>query len=487
MKKNNDLDKLFRDKLQNLKVSPPEGTWEAIAEKLPSEKKRRPVVLWWWSAAAVFLILFSAGAFYWLNGEDNSTIQIVETENTTKPSTKANQNNIIAVESDSKHEPSKQLITNEDLDVETIRSTSNDKVVADASSQKTIQSSKDNSINRARINNSTEPKLGLDNKSGTDSDSKTKIAKSEQIDINEEQELDTSTNKNTQIAVNEQEVEDEATESKTQPEVTSLVEDNTLFAEENRSDKSDAKNSKWSVGPQVAPVYYNSMSGGSSLDQQFDNSSKNGGLNMSLGVQVAYEINDNWKVRSGINRMNVGYATNNVQVGYSDPNLAINSIHYNGANVDGGVVVTAFSNDNLSSIESSEFSNRVQILSLEGNTQLKQNITYLEVPIEIERKIIESNFEWSIIGGVSSLFLTDDDIHLSNKEEGYNYSIGTANNLEKASFTTNIGMGFGYKFSKSINLQLEPMFKYQLNAYKNGVGFKPYIFGVYTGINWKLD
>src|SRR5699024_1174004 len=125
-----------------------------------------------------------------------------------------------------------------------------------------------------------------------------------------------------------------------QQEVTSLSDTHNLLAKEEERDaeKSDAKqHGKWSVGPQVAPVYYNSVTGGSSLDSQFNDSSKEGGINMSMGLQVAYQVNDNWQLRSGINRVNVGYATNNVQVGYSDPILAMANINYN--NVPDGEVV----------------------------------------------------------------------------------------------------------------------------------------------------
>src|SRR5699024_10529929 len=264
--------------------------------------------------------------------------------------------------------------------------------------------------------------------------------------------------------------------------------DSHLFDEErekNIEQSDEKKQGKWAIGPLVAPVYYNSISNGSSLDEQFNNNQKEGGYNMSVGVQVTYQINENWQLRSGINKMNVGYATNNVQVGYSDPNLGLRNVNYTNSSNLGEVVVTAFSTDNLYKMQAEGVGSRIEVLSLSGNTQLKQNMTYLEVPLEIERKIIQSNFELSVIGGVSSLFLADNNISINNKD--YICDIGDANNLEKTSFTTNIGMGFGYNFNKNIYFQLEPMFKYQLNAYRNSVDFKPYIFGVYTGINWKLD
>src|SRR5690625_8014670 len=111
---------------------------------------------------------------------------------------------------------------------------------------------------------------------------------------------------------------------------------------------------------------------------------------MSMGLQVAYQVNDNWQLRSGINRVNVGYATNNVQVGYSDPILAMANINYYNV-ADGEVVITVFSDDNLSEINASNHGNRVGLVYMGGNAQLKQCLIYLEVPVKIETKIIESD------------------------------------------------------------------------------------------------
>jgi hypothetical protein len=42
-----------------------------------------------------------------------------------------------------------------------------------------------------------------------------------------------------------------------------------------------------------------------------------------------------------------------------------------------------------------------------------------------------------------------------------------------------------YRFLKSFNANLNPMFKYQFNTFSNDSGnFKPYLFGLYTGISY---
>ena len=496
---NNKLDKLFRNKLKNVKVPPPEGAWEAITEKLPNKKKQRVVMLWW-SAAAILLALIGSSVFFWSNSNsDNQNIQLVD----------ADKQSEISIEKQEYHSITTEK---EDSDVANIKSTKEDPTSIEYPSSSTYNTTDSNAVaDTYSQEKTTASKKTIENKPTADvlnretKVTKGSIAKEQKVTMEKKKQEAYQKQKESRVAIGEEhinkegketlteqiaqaealEIEDKNTDTVIKQEVTSLVSSDNLFAAEEKEEaaKNEALN-RWSVGPQVAPVYYNSVSSGSSLDSQFNDSGKEGGLNMSLGLQVAYQINDNWQLRSGINKMDVGYATNNVQVGYSDPNLAIYNVNYNNVS-EGGVVITAFSNDNLSNIREANLGNRVELIYMEGNTQLKQNISYLEIPVEIERKIINADFEWSIIGGVSSLFLTDNEIYVNNKD--YRSHIGSATNLQKTSFTTNIGMGFGYNFTKRIHLQLEPMFKYQLNAYTNSVDFKPYIFGIYTGVRWRLD
>src|SRR5690625_23685 len=483
---NNKIDKLFRDKLKEVKVSPPTDTWEAIAEKLPKKKKNKVIFLWW-AAAAVVLALITSGVFYWsFADKESQTIQCVEkTKEDLDKSKKDEQKSILATENKQEVDENRKA-TSEKTGVNKIQnindnsSYSNNKAIAQKSISDDIIDSQETKKEKSSIDIVNAQHIAENKKKIDSKEQKEKNALHSMQDRTQNE----ATHKSGQITQSEQIATNEKVVD-TQQEVKSLVDSNTLVASEEEINNSDKKQQgRWSVGPQVAPVYYNSISGGSSLDSQFNDSSKEGGINMSMGLQVAYQVNDNWQLRSGINRVNVGYATNNVQVGYSDPILAMANINYNNV-PDGEVVITVFSDDNLSEINASNHGNRVELVYMGGNTQLKQSLTYIEVPVEIERKIIQSDFEWSIIGGVSSLFLTDNDVYVTNND--YRSNIGSASNLEKTSFTTNIGMGFGYNFTKNIHFQLEPMFKYQLNAYTNSVDFKPYIFGLYTGVKWRLD
>ena len=66
-------------------------------------------------------------------------------------------------------------------------------------------------------------------------------------------------------------------------------------------------------------------------------------------------------------------------------------------------------------------------------------------------------------------------------------SLGRANNLNNVHFSGNIGLGLKYEILKQLDLKVEPVFKYQINTYNSlNSNSKPYIFGIYSGIDFSF-
>lgn len=236
---------------------------------------------------------------------------------------------------------------------------------------------------------------------------------------------------------------------------------------------------RWSVAPSIAPVYYNTLGSGSPIDEQFASNDKSGDLNMSYGVNVGYKITDKLSVRSGINKFNVGYKTDNVVVRPSvsgSDNGTLKNVRLR----DGATNLAIFgeSSFNVSALPSD--------LALRFDAFLDQQISYYEVPMEMSYLISDKRLGVNVIGGFSTLFLNDNAIY-AQQPSGTRILLGEANNLNSVSFSTNIGVGFNYKISKSFNFNLEPVFKYQLNSFsENSGGFKPYTLGIYSGFSFKF-
>lgn len=58
-----ELDKLFKNKLQDHQQEPAGDAWERLTEAMEGEKKKRPFM--WWQVAASVLLLAAAGWFLW--------------------------------------------------------------------------------------------------------------------------------------------------------------------------------------------------------------------------------------------------------------------------------------------------------------------------------------------------------------------------------------------------------------------------------------
>ena len=114
---------------------------------------------------------------------------------------------------------------------------------------------------------------------------------------------------------------------------------------------------------------------------------------------------------------------------------------------------------------------------------LNQKMGYYELPMEVSYAVLDKKFGVNLIGGFSTLFLNENTISLVSPQS--NIELGEAKNLSQVHFSTNVGLGFKYQISKSFQINMEPMVKYQLNTFSNNSGdFKPLFIGLYSGISY---
>ena len=302
------------------------------------------------------------------------------------------------------------------------------------------------------------------------------------IDKESTQEIINNTSKNNNAIV-------KTKENNTTTTINNKVADHSITIEET-IDKTkniieEAENvNRWSIAPNAAPVYFNTLGEGSSLDPQFNNNSKSGELNMSYGISASYAVNKKLSIRSGIHKVNLGYNTNGIVRFQS---LGNNSSSRKLQNVNSNNVNSASSPDNVSLVSGESLnSSEIPEAFSTSNTSINQDLGYIEIPLEIKYALSNKKLGVNLIGGFSSFFLNNNKI-FSESEDGVKTFIGEASNINKVSYSANFGFGLNYQVSKKIDLNLEPMFKYQINTFKNTSGdFKPFFIGVYTGFTIKF-
>jgi hypothetical protein len=238
--------------------------------------------------------------------------------------------------------------------------------------------------------------------------------------------------------------------------------------------KTNSIDKKWSVGPTVAPVYYNSLQNGSPLNDELSNNSKSSDNALSIGVKVNYQVSNKFFIQSGVNKVELAYNTKNVNALISSSKNAFNNINTNKT----GVILTPASN-----LANNGSPNELNKSSVSGD--LNQSIEYFELPIEMKYNLYDKKIGLNLVGGFSTLFLSNNSVSMVTQNSVTD--LGDANNLNDINFSGNVGVDLDYKISKSWYLNVAPMFKYQFNTYSGNSGnFRPYYFGLYSGLNYKF-
>lgn len=538
MKDNKNIERLFQEKFKDFEALPPQDSWNLIASRLNEKKKKKRIVPVWFQISGIAASLFLIAGLIWNFSDENqieipdSNSTIVNTKDAKKDATDSkfntpNNTEIITDSQSNKNTTEKPIDNlvhqNNDGINSSFNHNSKNNVVSNNTVKDNVKSSlihtassnekgeslhmQNNTINmlvnseKNKDNNGLNPKLNKNNNGfenlvennfvdKNNSDSNTAIDKEKQ-DVS-------FFNKTSNTIVNNG---INFTKSKVISPTATLNEilskDSTLIVEipkelnpleellkekeaGKNEDEKEEKRSKWAISTNASPVYFNSLAQGSSIDEQFDSNSKNYATTLSFGIAGSYTINNKLSLKTGINNINLSYNTNDVVF---DARLrAVESnIPSISRNADATNMIFTSKNNTTEA-----FLGDVENVILENNVgALQQNIGYIEVPLELSYKVLDKKFGVEVIGGMSTLFLNQNNISLV--ANGIEMEVGKANNLNSIHFSSNVGLGFKYSFWKSFNANFQPMFKYQINTFSENSGnFKPYFIGLYTGISFSF-
>lgn len=499
------IDRLFQEKFKNFEATPDDAVWDNIHNALHKDKRKRRVIpLWWFAAgvAAVVVLLFTVGNSVFnndtLNHPETQTVgteAVQDSDDFTKTigieknkdhssDIENDHSNVIAntKQSESTDEGSKNDIhenkaVNKNETASQIAQENAGRDINTSNSQKNklvISNIKEDAITKKTPNL---PELNP-NQKATDSEqlrNKT-LPETEKNQTQIAKAKDQNTSKDTEALIENKDI---ITLTKEDESIEEAIAKANL---ENEKEKEEQPN-RWNITPNVAPVYFNSLGKGSTISSQFVNNSKSGEVNMSYGINGSYAINDKIKIRAGVNKVNMGYSTGDVITvkDVNSLNISIGNSQLKNINF-----TTQGNNDlYMSSPNNRPESAAPQFVISSAKGTLEQQFGYIEVPLEIEYSLINRKFGMNLIGGFSTLFLNNNEIYsvLENRRS----LLGEANNMNSTSYSANFGLGFNYNISQGLKLNLEPMFKYQLNTFSNTSGdFQPYFIGVYTGFRFKF-
>ena len=542
MKEKKHIDRIFQEKLKNFEATPNDAVWKRINAELHDVDSNRKVIPVWWKIvgiAASLLLMFTIGNLVFNSNLENSNdipTEVVDAKNESNTSEENNKEGLNPQEENTSNELlNTNLIqdsqTAASKDGNTNKSNSKDVIVKTHSNNDGVFKKNAVANSNQLNNNKSQNEVNINDViNGTSNSDNTSLAETQQ---NLEDKTSDSKNKNiitnnkATIAKNEiaknipkqltskgnisngikdasisksnikdavaatdvsKDIDEEGINNNNTDKVKSPIEEAMAVSEdgEDYDEKEKEVIDRWSVAANVSPVYYNTLGKGSSIHNQFNNNAKKGQLNMAYGVNASYAISDKLSVRSGIGKVNVGYNTNDVLVyngiGTASPQpiAAPNGAVFRNIDLkEEAQGITVISGETLA------FAKVPDVVAQNLKSTLNQEISFIEIPVELEYKVSAKKLGVSLIGGFSTMLLEKNEVYTELNEE--RTVLGEANNINNVSYSANVGVGLGIKISEKINLNFEPTFKYQIKTFNNTTGdFKPYIIGVNSGLKFKF-
>ncbi|RKS01137.1 outer membrane beta-barrel protein [Flavobacterium sp. 102] len=543
MSNKKNIDRLFQEKFRDFEANPANDFWNNIEAKL-DEKKRKRVIPFWWKfsgVAAVFLIGILIGNQV-LNDdiapsnpivvEDNSnqnkgkaTDGILEKDGVNGISPKLKTNTAEAVSENSgttKNITPKSDNTSDDVIVDKTSNEQkssgklilspmvNDSKATIAHGKSNKNSSSKNKLNLGKNKTSVNETLNKEevqlvvNKEKNNQSINNIRAKSElnetnplvQTDKNDNNQSNTTNpllinkdlnldglkgDNNSKIATKE--IENKINDTTTNKSIAKNELEELLNKKEEKL-KQESKLNRWQLTSNVAPIFLGSTSNGSPIDSTLINNSKSYNTGVGYGIGVSYAVSKKLTVRTGLNKFNMSYNTNDIVYFAGMESRSLKNIN---PTASGSMIQVQDDLINSPTGVTSEtsFLPFEESFVQKNKGYINQEMGYLEMPVEMTYALLDKKFGIKIIGGFSTLFLQDNSVSVIS--DNRSTFLGEANNLNNIHFSTNFGIGLKYGFMKSFEFNIEPTFKYQLNTFSSDAGnFKPYLFGIYSGISYKF-
>lgn len=471
MKKDQNIDELFREKLLNFEQEPPTYLLENILAKAAAERRKKKIILWRaLGVAASLLLAFIAG--WQINNLDSQkarqSIEIARTEiQDVKTGIDIQEPEATGVQVDDKS----QLLSD---NLRSIQLNKNE-----TSNTKTAKQRR-NKFNETAENLRSEESAVL----------KT-IHRLEQR---------FKTNSYNALALAKMKISDK------EKELEALTIDQQIMKQNQemlRTKKSENDKARWIVGALVSPEYSVSRSSHSkTYASNMLNTASTNPVDLGGGISVEVKTGKRWSLQSGVYYSALGQSSGNSynssgtdKMFAADP-TRISEYFNTNVSIDPGSNKMLM-NSTAGVIEFSGIPNGIEIgTNIEdkglatnvvvSEASFTQNFEYIEIPVYLRYTVIDSRFDVEMLGGFSSNVLVGNQTFMETGS--VNSLIGKTRDMQSVNYSGTLGLGLKYGLSKRLFLNVEPRIKYYLNSLNNSaaVTYKPYTFGVFSGLSYQF-
>ena len=301
------IDRLFQEKFRDFDVMPNDKLWEGIEARLDKKKKKQRIIPILWKlggVAAVLVLMFAIGTTF-NNTEDTTVVADSDSNNTEIENNKKS-------DKDAAIQKENTIITSDNLEKgNSIKNEDNQgKEAYSKSPLLNSNSSKNNTV--VAVQNSTSTKKQKETfssvivtepngkaitstsnkyvqKNKTEAENKIQLKSQEEIKVilnsdSDETNAVVKTDKTVSNTSNtEGTIFTEISEKIAKKDKGQDIKEAIAEAKTNNEEEREIR--RWSIAPNVAPVYFNSLGEGSSIDAQFDSNTTTSDISMSYGVK----------------------------------------------------------------------------------------------------------------------------------------------------------------------------------------------------------
>ncbi|HEU4495913.1 MAG TPA: outer membrane beta-barrel protein [Flavobacterium sp.] len=453
MENRKDVGKAFREKLDQLKKSPDQKVWASIQATLQEKKKRRLIPFWLKASGIATGILILAGFFLKpvikehfntytiIKEETHQNDQLLEKSKTLKASP------AIQTKKDRDDVANKSGIITANVLKNANRQEKNNKINHNkpVNPQKKLWSNRNypagKSVQAIRNSHAAKDVAKTDNE----------LYDYQSVNTETIQEINTK-EENLKINNNLQK-----TQKNSRPDPLA----------DKKTDSIIPVLDKIYVYGYISPSVYKALPKESVIDKRLDDYNVRSEINFNYGINIGINTSERWSFRTGIAIAHASLTTENIKIATASQSSVISG--------------------HFENIESAPpyFSNAL-IASALGDSiiNIKQEFKYLEIPLEAKFKFFEYHrLNIEALGGLSSLYLKKNEV-IAEAQNGNKAGIGKTSQTNQFSFTANLGLGLSYKLFRNVQINIEPMFKYNFRPFHSDI--KTGSLNIQTGIQYNF-
>jgi hypothetical protein len=260
--------------------------------------------------------------------------------------------------------------------------------------------------------------------------------------------------------------------------------------------KPSKSNGRWSIKAEFSPVFNNQVQNSGQAGVQKDfylgvsgnyqpqvTKTEN---TVSGGMMAGYKVNKRLVIKSGIAFNNLKQTTSNISI------MSVNQgLNYSGNSAlastpSGQVSLNKVTGNQMESVLNSSAQLDNKAVYTVGS-QLKQELRFLEIPVQATYKLVDRKVSMGLTGGISTNILIGNKAILN--ENGNQVGDGETSSMKNVVYSGTVGLEMGYELTNRITLTVEPRLKQFLNSLSGNksIHYKPSQMEIVTGLAYSFN